>query len=266
MGQKVDLHIHSWFSDGSISPTSIVKQAKACGREKIAITDHDGVDGVKEALEAGKEAEIEVVPGIEFSTETEDGIELHILGYHIDIENAEFKTVLENLRKKRQKRNEKLLTVLAELGYPLTMEDLTLRKGQNFIGKPIIARAMVKKGYIQNPKEAFAEGKFLESPQAKAVKKEKLKTSEAIQLIRKTGGMAVLAHPIQIKKFGVPGSEEFYEKTEHLISKLKGEGLAGLECFHPDHSEEQAGRFVNLAKKYDLAITRGSDFHGSRYE
>lgn len=266
MGQKVDLHIHSWFSDGSISPDSIVKQAKACGREKIAITDHDGVDGVKQALEAGKEVGIEVVPGIEFATETEAGIELHILGYHMDIDNTEFKAVLEDLRKKRRRRNEKLLAVLAELGYPLTMEDLTLRKGQSFIGKPIIARAMVKKGYIQKPKEAFAEGKFLESPRAKAVKKEKMKTSEAIHLIRKSGGMAVLAHPIQIRQFGVPGSEAFYEKTEYLISKLKEEGLAGLECFHPDHSREQAKRFVKMAEKYGLKITRGSDFHGSRYE
>lgn len=265
MEPKVDFHIHTWFSDGSISPTDVVKQAKAADYDAIAITDHDGTDGVQEALAAGEALGIRVVPGIELATETEAGIGLHILGYSIDIENPELKKTLEELLQKRRRRNEKLLKLLADMGYPLTEEELTLRKGQTFIGKPIIARAMVRKGYIENPKDAFREGFLLESPEAKAIKKEKLKTAQAIALIRQAGGIAVLAHPIQIKGFGTPGSEAFYEKTDDLIGALKQKGLGGLECFHSDHSREQALRFTEIAEKYHLRITRGSDFHGTQF-
>ncbi len=263
MEPKVDFHIHTWFSDGSISPSEIVKQAKDCGCREIAITDHDGTDGVKEAMEAGEKAGLKVVPGIELATETSRGTGLHILGYYIDIENKQLKDVLEDLREKREQRNKKLLALLEEMGYPLTQKDLTLRPGQNFIGKPVIARAMVKKGYIQEPKEAFAKGKLLESPEAKKIKKEKLKTTQAIAVIKEAGGIAVLAHPIQIRGFGIPGEDAFYEKVDDLVGRLKQEGLEGLECYHRDHSPKQARRFVKIAEKYQLRITRGSDFHGT---
>lgn len=265
MGPKVDLHIHTWFSDGASAPADIVKRAKEAGYDKIAITDHDGVDGLSEALRAGEAEGITVIPGIELATETGEGTELHILGYDFDQSNPHFQETLADLRKKRARRNEKLLAVLKDMGYPLTMEDLTLREGQRFIGKPIIARAMAKKGYLQRPKDAFEKGKFLESPQAKKVKKERLKTADAIRLIREAGGTAVLAHPIQIRGFGEPGSEGFYEKIEELLAELKKEGLGGLECFHPDQSPAQSERFLRMAQKYDLSVTRGSDFHGSQY-
>lgn len=266
MEPKVDFHIHTWFSDGSISPAELVKQAKENGYDKIAITDHDGIDGIKEAQEAGRQLGLEIIPGIELATETETGIGLHILGYYIDTENKQLLKTLDDLRKKRDARNEKLLKELERMGYPLTQEELMLRSGQTFIGKPIIARAMAAKGYIEKPKEAFAEGKLLESPAAKAIKKEKLKTSDAIGLIKGAGGIAVLAHPIQIRKFGTPGSESFYQKVDDLISHLKKDGLDGLECFHCDHSVEQAARFVEIAQRHHLRITRGSDFHGTKFE
>ncbi|MCQ4638365.1 PHP domain-containing protein [Anaerovorax odorimutans] len=266
MGQKIDFHIHTWFSDGSIAPAEIVSQAKAKGYDKIAITDHDGIDGIEEALEAGENLGLEVVPGIELATETEEGTGLHILGYHIDIGNQKLLEVLEDLRQKRDARNRKLLKELEDMGYPLTEEDLMLRPGQNFVGKPIIARAMAARGYVENPKDAFAEGKFLESPRAKKIKKEKMKTADAIRLIKEAGGIAVLAHPIQIRDFGIPGSEEFYQKVDELAGRLKKEGLGGMECYHCDHSREQALRFSEIAEKHGLRITRGSDFHGTQFE
>lgn len=266
MGKKIDYHIHTWFSDGAASPASIVESAKVLGYDEIAITDHDGTDGISEALEAAKKVGITVIPGIELATETDTGIGLHILGYSIDIENPELVNTLMELREKRERRNAKLLALLSEMGYPLTMADLTLRDGQNFIGKPIIARAMVRKGYIQKPKDAFREGQLLESPKAKTIKKEKLKVDEAIRLIRNAGGYAVLAHPIQIKGFGEKGSAEFYKKVELLVVELKEKGLAGLECYHKDHSNENAAKFVEIAQRQGLCITRGSDFHGAVYE
>lgn len=265
MAGKIDYHIHTWFSDGAASPEKIVRQAAEHGYKEIAITDHDGTDGIPEAAEAGKAEGICVIPGIELATETEEGYGLHILGYGIDIENAHLKEVLEDLRKKRQARNKKLLRLLSDMGYPLTDQELMLRPDQTFVGKPVIARAMVRKGYIKNMKEAFQKGKFLESPEARSIKKEKLKAGEAIALIEEAGGIAVLAHPVQIRELGDPETEAFYEKVDDLVKKLKEEGLKGLECFHSDHSQIQAQRFVKIAEKYNLAITRGSDFHGEDF-
>lgn len=262
---KVDFHVHTNFSDGRLSPTEILKQAKALEYDMIAITDHDGIDGIREALIAGEALEIKVIPGIELTVETEDGIELHILGYYFDPDDFHFNEVMEELKRRRNDRNEKLVAVLNDMGYQLTMADLKCQQPNNYIGKPVIARALAEKGYIDNPKEAFAPGNFLESPQARAVKKEKFNTAEAISLIKGAGGIAVLAHPIQTKGIGEPGSEEFYENIGVIISQLKKQGLGGLECYHPDQNHDQSMRFVELAEKYHLHITRGSDFHGDKF-
>ena len=262
---KVDFHIHTNFSDGRLSPTAIVKQAKELEYDMIAITDHDGIDGIKEALIAGEALEIKVLPGIELAVETEEGIELHMLGYYFDPDDSHFNEMMEELKRRRDDRNGRLVKALNEMGYELSMADLKEQQPNNYIGKPVIARTLAAKGYIDNPKEAFAPGKFLESPQARAVKKVKLTAAEAISLIKGAGGIAVFAHPIQTKGIGEPGSEEFYEKIDRIIRTLKKQGLGGLECYHPDQNHEQSMRFVELAEKYHLHITRGSDFHGDKF-
>lgn len=263
---KVDFHVHTNYSDGRATPMAILKRAKELGYDMIAITDHDGIDGIKEALIAGEALEIKVIPGIELATETEDGIGLHILGYYFDPDNAHLNEVLEDLKVRRNTRNEKLVAVLNEMGYEITMEDLRKQQPNNYIGKPVIARALEAKGYVKNFKDAFKDGQFLESPRARTVKKEKLQAKDAIQLIKEAGGVAVLAHPIQAKGIGIKGSQEFYSNMDSIIRTLKKQGLGGLECYHPDQNHEQTMKFIELAEKYHLHITRGSDFHGEEFE
>lgn len=264
-GYKVDFHIHTNYSDGQAAPVEIVKRAKELGYDMIAITDHDGIDGVREALIAGEAVGMKVIAGIELATETEAGVGLHILGYNLDIDNAHLNAVLSALRERRDARNHKLVGVLNDMGYEISMDDLQKRQPNGFIGKPVIARTLCEKGYIDHPKEAFKKGQFLGSDEARKVKKEKVLASEAIELINEAGGMAVLAHPIQTRGVGEPGSEEFYENMETIIKRLKAQGLKGIECYHPDQNHEQSMRFVALAEKYHLHITRGSDFHGKEF-
>lgn len=263
---KVDFHVHTSYSDGRATPTAILKRAKELEYDMIAITDHDGIDGIKEALIAAEALEIKVIPGIELAVETEDGIGLHILGYYFDPDHPHLNEVLEDLKSKRNARNEKLVAALNEMGYELDMNDLKKIQPNNYIGKPVIARALVDKGYISEPKEAFEPGKFLESPQAKAVKRDKIQAADAIALIKEAGGIAVLAHPIQTKGIGEKGSEEFYNNLDKILRPLKKMGLGGIECYHPDQNEEQTMKFITFAEKYHLHITRGSDFHGEIFE
>jgi hypothetical protein len=170
---------------------------------------------------------------------------------------------MEQLKEFRRQRNEKLLEELQKMGYQLSMEDVKQRPKQTYIGKPNFARALVAKGYINQAKEAFQPGKLLESPQIKAIKREKMDAEEAITLLRDAGGIAVLAHPAKIKGIGERGSETYWENFEALLRGLKKLGLKGLECCYPIHTEEETLRFIQLAGKYHLHITEGSDFHGS---
>ena len=161
---------------------------------------------------------------------------------------------------RRKERNEQLFKALSEMGYELTRDDIEYGKNE-FIGKPIIARAMVRKGYINDQREAFGKD-ILGSKKCRAIRKVKPLASEAIDVIKQAGGMPVLAHPIQTRGVGRPGSEEFFQNMDMIIGRLKKQGLKGLECFHPDQNFEQSMRFVEMAEKYHLHITRGSDSHG----
>lgn len=258
---KVDYHIHSWYSDGTMKPTALVRQYYEEGYDIISITDHDGIGGVQEAMIAGEALKIKVISGVELAAE-HHGIEIHLLGYQFDPEDPALLLKLEELRRYRDDRNKRLLSKLQEQGYDLTEEDLKQRPGQTYIGKPNFARALVAKGYISSPAEAFEPGKLLESPELKAIEREKISAAEAIDLLKRAGGMAVLAHPVKIRGLGQRGSEEFWKGLDKLLRELKKEGMAGLECFYPAHSEEEKLRLVDFAQKYHLHITEGSDFHG----
>ncbi|MCI7327443.1 PHP domain-containing protein [Hornefia butyriciproducens] len=266
MGLKMDLHIHSTCSDGTMTPVELVRKYYQEEYGLIALTDHDGIDGVKTAQIAGEALGISVISGIELGTELPDGPELHILGYYIDIGNPELNETLAELRKTRSERNRKLLDVLRSMGYDLTEEDLKQRPDQVYVGKPNFALALQKKGYVKSPEDAFAPGKFLESPEAKAVRRERITAQKAIELINGAGGIASLAHPMKIKGIGEKGSEDFFHRLEEIVKQLKKAGLKGLECFHPSATHEQGIALVKLAEKYKLHVTEGSDYHGPEFE
>lgn len=264
--RKVDLHIHTCYSDGAYTPSDIVSGYKKRGYDIIAVTDHDTVSGVPEAIEKGKEEGITVVPGIEFSTCYPNDIEIHMLGYGIDTENRELKEELTIIREARRIRNEKLIAYFREQGYDISYEDLLEGKKGDYIGKPDFGRGMARKGYIKEPRDIFKPGEFLESPEAKKIKKVKIETKRAIELINRAGGVAVIAHPMKIKNIGEKGSPEFWGNLKGIIERLKWEGLSGIECYHSDHTLSEAEVLSELAKGMGLIVTIGSDFHGEDFK
>jgi predicted metal-dependent phosphoesterase TrpH len=248
-----------------MSPEELVLLAKERGVETIAITDHDGMGGLVEGIDAGKRNGVHVIPGIELSTADEEGVYMHILGYGFDWNNKELCKEVETIRKKRIDRNQKLLAALKAIGCELTEEDLQLRKGQDYVGKPTFAIALMKKGYISTPKEAFQEGRFMRSDTVRRVHREKISAQKGIELIRGAGGLPVLAHPMKISHLAKEG-EIFFEKLEKQLIKLKGWGLSGMECYYSSHQPEETKKLAELAEKHDLIITAGSDFHDLKYD
>lgn len=258
----IDLHLHSYYSDGILSPKELVLRAKKKGINIISITDHDGVRGLREGKEAGLRYGVDVIKGIELSTEDDDKIYMHILGFCFDDENDALKTEILKVRQMRTERNEKILAVLQEMGYKLTKEDLQLREGQDYVGKPTFAFALMKKGYVSSPRAAFKEGCFMRSDAVKRVHREKIVAKKAIELIKGAGGIPVLAHPMKINFRAKKEGEGFFEKLEQQIIKLKKWGLEGMECYYSGHTLQETKLLVQLANKHALKATAGSDFHG----
>lgn len=254
--------MHSYYSDGVMSPGQLVKKFKDEEYDVLALTDHDGIDGVKEFLAACEAAGVQGVSGIEFSTShVLDGVdhEIHLLGYHFDPDDEKFREVCEDLKKRRHDRNVKLIAKLKDLGYDLDINELESQSKGKYVGKPNIARVLVSKGYFSTPREVF--DKLLETPEIKAIRKEKLPTAEAIRVISEAGGQAFIAHPAKIKELGERGTVEFWTNFEKLLKDLRSKGLKGLECIYPVHTEEEEFRFIQLAGKYHLHISSGTDFH-----
>lgn len=262
IGKKIDLHMHSTFSDGVFTPTELVELRKGEGYDVIAITDHDGTKGVKEALDAGEKAGIKVIPGIEIGTVIDDDRELHILGYGIDPDNGPLNEQMKIIKEFRDKRNQKLLWYFQEKGYDIKYQDLIKKPDQEYVAKPDFAWVFVNRGYVQNVTEAFKSEKFLAAKAVQALKQMPYPVKDAIELIKGAGGVAVLAHPMKIKGIGEKSSDEFFANLEDLLKLLMSYGLYGLECHHPSASEGDSKRLREIAEKLGLKITRGSDYHG----
>ncbi len=247
--KSVDLHIHSCYSDGIYTPEQIAKAAKKKGIKCISITDHDSIAAQYIVNTEYNNKDLKIIPGIELSTEYKE-MELHLLGYFIDTENNSLKELVDNLNKQRLKRVEKILYNLKGYDINIKLDDLGVDLDST-IGRSHIANAMVKKGYFDNYKMAFKS--YLIKGKPGYVKGFKLTYREALDIIRESGGVPVLAHPGQIYK---------KIEVENIIKELKCFGLSGVEVYHPSHSAIDTNKFFNMAKKYKLSITGGSDFHG----
>lgn len=249
-----DLHTHTTASDGLNTPSENVAYAKEKGLSGIAITDHDTVAGVAEAIAAGERLNIFVVPGIEIST-TYEGQDIHVLGYGVDINDVLLNQRLTVQRQGRNGRNQVILDKLTSLGMPLDYSDLRPNEGDGSgdiisIGRPHIAEAMVRKGYVESVRQAF--DLYLAQGKSAYAGIERITPNDAVKWIVEAGGVAVLAHP------------GLYNNDEAVSRILNQGGFAGIEVYHSDHTVVQESKYLKLASDHNLIATGGSDFHGKR--
>ena len=271
----IDLHTHSWCSDGGIPPKELVKEAAELGVEILALTDHDGTYGIEEAVEAGKRLGVSVIGGVEFSSylETFD-CHMHILGLGIDPKEKGMAEKMIWIREKRRERNAQMLDIFHQLGFELEAEDMQLYPGQDYVGKPNMARALVNRGYASTITEVFESPKMLKAPEMKVVRRDRVAAEEAIQLIHNAGGLAILAHPFKVfwegrispsrRDFDDPVHIQSRAHFETILDKLVARGLDGMECFYTSHSKEETEYLCALAERKGLMITAGSDYHGKQ--
>ena len=253
----IDLHIHSTASDGTLSPSHIISLALDRQLKAIAITDHDTIDGVKEVLTRGIPSQLKFLSGIEISAMPPPGFHcpgsFHILGYGIDVDTPLLNETLDKLQTARRNRNPQIIKRLNDMGVDISLEEIHREVGDGQLGRPHIARVMIKKGYCQSIDEVFDN--YLGKNKPAYVDKFKLTFTEALSLISKSDGLAVLAHPYLLE---MDDPQEF----ESLIITMKNSGLRGLEVFYPDHTPAQEAFYAKIATRYNLIMTGGTDFHG----
>lgn len=249
----IDLHTHTRFSDGSLTPTEVVELAVSERLSAVAITDHDGIDGLEEALAAGERLGIEVVPGVELNLEFEQ-VTMDLLGYFFDCcPGDEMQAELAELRRYRDERNARILERLEELGMPIDADDLEAIAEHGSAGRPHIGEAMRRAGYVASVSDAFA--RFLRRGAPAWVDRRRLSLAKAVRLLRDSGGLPVIAHPGIIRTDGA-GLAAIVREAAHL-------GVVGLECHYPLHDDDTVARCRALCDRFGLAPTGGSDFHGT---
>lgn len=248
----VDLHVHSNKSDGSFSPTELVNYACEKGLSAFALTDHDTIAGIEEAMTAAHGKPIEVIPGIEFSTEYE-GRDVHIIGLDIPYQGEAFIRHLEAFQDSRMTRNHRMCKKLQEYGVEITFDDLQAEYPDSVITRAHYAKYMLKKGFVKSINEAFE--RYIGDRAPCFIPREKVTPTQATALILKAGGIPILAHPV-LYHLGK-------ERLESLVSHLKEAGLVGIEAIYSTYSPHDERQMRALAEKFDLRISGGSDFHGT---
>jgi 3',5'-nucleoside bisphosphate phosphatase len=246
---RADLHLHTTASDGDLSPDRIASLAQASGLDAIAITDHDTVAGASAAEELGKRYGIRIIPGVEISIAYGPGT-LHILGYFPTYPRG-FETMLERLQHARVVRLPMMIEKLNALGMDITASDVTDIAKEGQIGRPHVAKALLRKGYVRDFEDAFS--RYLGKGKPAYVEKDRMGSGEAIETIRSHGGMPVLAHPFTL---GLDKKE-----VKGFIEGLTGQGLQGIEIFYPDHTKPQKKLYLGIAQELGLVATGGTDFH-----
>jgi 3',5'-nucleoside bisphosphate phosphatase len=249
MEGKVDLHIHTNYSDGFYSPEDVVLKAKENGLDAISITDHDNLNGINQAIKKGNEIGVEVIPGVEISSDIRDK-EIHILGYFIQTDSLELERYLNFFREERLKRAIRIVNKLNAMGLTITIEDVMEKAKKSAVGRPHIAQAMLENGLINNYHEAF--NKYIGNGCPANEKKVHISPQSAFKIINDAGGLSFIAHPGHM--------------DESLLKELIDEGADGIEVIHSSHSQHQVKFYRGIVNEYFLLESGGSDFHGGKRE
>ena len=247
MQQRVDLHMHSCYSDGKLNPNQLIDLCAKAEMPIISITDHDNVNGIEEAIAYGNQKGIQVIPGVEVSTDFE-GIEVHLLGYFFDYNNTHLKDFLNDIRLMRRKRNELIVSKLNEMGSKISFVSIESKvSSQTTIGRPHIANELNEEGFVNSYYDAFI--KYIGDGKPAYVKKTNPDIREAVEQISEAGGLSFIAHPGKALR-------------DDTLIRLINKGIDGLEVIHPSHSDDDIEYFTGIAADYFLLICGGSDFHG----
>lgn len=249
--KQIDLHVHSNKSDGTYTPTELVDYAMQKGLSAIALTDHDTTSGLAEAIAYAEDKPIEVIPGIEFSSENE-GKDIHVVGLYINYDAPAFQAKLQSFVDSRINRNIKMCRNLQEAGIDITFDKLCAENPGAVITRAHYAAYLTEHGYVANRPEAFA--KYVGDNCKYYVPREKITPAQAVELILQAKGVPILAHP--------PLYHMGNERLDALVGSLKQAGLMGIETFYSSYSNQDERDMLNLTKKYDLLLSGGSDFHG----
>jgi 3',5'-nucleoside bisphosphate phosphatase len=248
---RLDLHLHTVHSDGSLTPREVIALAHKAGVTALSITDHDITTAIPEATTAGHSFGIEVIPGVEISSLSGES-EIHVLGYFLNWRDPHLNERLTALRESRHRRNPLIIEKLQGLGIDITYEEVRALAGTDSVGRPHIARVLMNKHVVTSAKEAF--DRFLAYGKPAYTPRELPSPAEAIAWIKAAKGLAVLAHPTWVKN--TEGT------LTDLLRQLKADGLDGVEVHYSTHTPRQTREYLSLAKQVNLLVTGGSDFHG----